>query len=144
MSRLTELQQIISQDTNDCILWHGAINPQGYGTLEIAHAGKVAHRVAWSLAHGRPIPEGLEIDHLCFVTACVNPKHLEAVTPRENTLRAQRHYGVKSGATACIKGHPFTDENTYYNPRGHRTCKPCRRERDRARSGRKKKAKVNS
>lgn len=31
-----------------------------------------------------PIPEELELDHLCNVKVCINPRHLEAVTHEEN------------------------------------------------------------
>lgn len=48
-----------------------------------------AHCVAYIRANG-PIPEGHHIDHLCRVTACINPAHLEAVLPRENVRRTSR------------------------------------------------------
>jgi hypothetical protein len=34
-----------------------------------------------------PVPEGLELDHLCRVTTCVRPSHLEPVTTGENVRR---------------------------------------------------------
>ena len=34
------------------------------------------------------IPDGLHLDHLCRVPACVNPEHLEPVTLAENNRRA--------------------------------------------------------
>lgn len=39
----------------------------------------LAHRVYYEQAKG-PIPQGLQIDHLCRMPACVNAEHLEAVT----------------------------------------------------------------
>jgi hypothetical protein len=44
------------------------------------------HRASYTLLVG-PIPDGLEIDHLCRVRSCVNPAHLEPVTPDENQRR---------------------------------------------------------
>jgi hypothetical protein len=46
-----------------------------------------AHRIAYVRAKG-PIPPGQHIDHLCRVTNCINPDHLEAVTPGENVRRS--------------------------------------------------------
>jgi hypothetical protein len=52
-----------------------------------------AYRVAHELAIG-PIPEGMEVDHLCFNPGCCNPAHLEAVTPAENKRRSLARRGV--------------------------------------------------
>jgi len=51
------------------------------------------HRVVWELLVG-PIPEGLELDHLCRVRICCNPDHLEPVTHRENLRRGAHGPGI--------------------------------------------------
>lgn len=73
-----------------CWLWTGAYEGlDGYGGVWVPSLGKVVktHRVAWELAHG-PIPDGAHVDHLCRVKRCVNPEHLEPVTPSVNAQRA--------------------------------------------------------
>lgn len=47
-----------------------------------------AHRVAYELSVG-PVPDGMELDHLCGNRGCVNPGHLEPVTRRENVMRSR-------------------------------------------------------
>jgi hypothetical protein len=86
------------------------------------------HRVAYELLVG-PIPEGLELDHLCRNTRCVNPEHLEPVTGRENLMRAVSSWAAKNAAkTHCPQGHPYDEENTKVKRDGGRACRACGRE----------------
>lgn len=67
-----------------CWLWIGPLNNKGYGTFN----RKYAHRVFYEQYKG-PIPNDLELDHLCRNTACVNPDHLEPVTHAINLRRSK-------------------------------------------------------
>ena len=118
-----------------CIEWTAGTNWVGYGVFHVDHTGRkvYAHRWAYEQAFG-PIPDGFHLDHLCRNTLCCNPDHLEPVTPRENLLRGVGFSAVNASKTHCLRGHPFSDENTYINPNdGSRHCRTCSRERDRAR-----------
>lgn len=108
-----------------CWLWTGAMK-NGYGSARVAGRTQVAHRLTWELAQG-PIPEGMHIDHLCRVRACVNPDHLEPVTVAENNRRMVRD--VYANATHCKRGHLWT-ENASIHPRGYRYCLACHRDRE--------------
>ncbi|TSD68108.1 HNH endonuclease signature motif containing protein [Aeromicrobium piscarium] len=71
--------------TETCWQWTGNVTGR-YGRLSFKGADTQAHR--WSYEHFvGPIPDGLEIDHTCENTRCVNPGHLEPVTGRENVRR---------------------------------------------------------
>jgi hypothetical protein len=82
--------------------------------------------VAWELARG-PIPEGLEIDHLCRRRLCVNPRHMAVVTHRENNARGMSLSAIAARQTHCAAGHPFDDANTYRPPGAPdtRMCRAC-------------------
>ena len=67
--------------TDDCWLWTANRTNAGYGHFWLDRRMVLAHRFAYELLIG-PIPDGLTLDHLCRVRACVNPAHLEAVTNR--------------------------------------------------------------
>lgn len=102
----------------------------GYGYIK-ADGISNAHRLAYELLVG-PIPDGLQIDHLCRVRNCVNPDHLEPVTAWENTMRSTAASALNARKTECLRGHPFSDENTYYSKDGRRYCRECGRIRGRA------------
>lgn len=71
-----------------CWLWTGATvksKTLRYGAFR-AMEQQLAHRVSHLLFKGS-IPEGFHVDHLCSTPLCVNPEHLEAVSPKENNRR---------------------------------------------------------
>lgn len=77
----------VTEDANGCWLWGGVLDKDGYGSFSPSHSTTVrAHRWSYEAMVGR-IPVGLELDHLCFVPACVNPFHLDPVTDLVNTER---------------------------------------------------------
>lgn len=110
------------EQTQTCWLWTGHL-VSGYGRFWLNGNSLQAHRYSYELLVG-PIPDGLHLDHVvdrgCTHTNCVNPAHLEPVTPGENTRRQRRH----TQRTHCVNGHP------YENNRGAgRRCIICHRER---------------
>lgn len=114
-------------ELGQCWIWTAGKMPRGYGVFHPTH-GKTtyAHRYAYEDLIG-PIPDGLHIDHLCRVTPCVNPAHLEAVTQQVNNARTCKD--------ECDNGHAFTEANTY-EWQGHRFCIACRRARSSGRDPR--------
>ncbi|MCU1617358.1 MAG: hypothetical protein JWO98_4898 [Frankiales bacterium] len=115
----------VSDGPNDCWLWTGEQTDDGYGRFSVHPVHIGAHRWAYSLLRAE-IPEGLDLDHLCRVTRCVNPWHLEPVTRAENIRRAF----VRE---VCGKGHGLSDaiERTR-DGRVARECRQCARDRKRA------------
>ena len=73
--------------TPTCWLWTGpTTGKSGYGRFWVGNQGFQAHRYIYEQLIDL-IPKNLQLDHLCRVRLCVNPKHLEPVTGRENQSR---------------------------------------------------------
>lgn len=119
--------------TESCWLWIGTKRTDGYGRFWTPGGDCYAHRFSYELVHGT-IPEGLTLDHLCRNHSCVNPAHLDPVTPRENVLRGDGPGGRNARKTHCIHGHAYTPENTHWRPGGGRECRTCKNARNKARA----------
>ncbi|MDE2107348.1 MAG: HNH endonuclease [Patescibacteria group bacterium] len=83
---------------------------------------RLAHVVSWELANKRQVPSGLQLDHKCRNRFCINPSHLEPVTPGENQRRGDHHNRRK---THCPSGHEYSLTNAILY-RGRRYCRQCR------------------
>ena len=84
------------RESSGCLVWQGAINSEGYGTVWHRDRTKLAHRLMWELTRG-PVPEGLEVMHTCDVRACIAVDHLQLGTHAENLEDAKRKGRIRSG-----------------------------------------------
>lgn len=124
----SDLERLLSRchQEGECLLWDGALVRGLYGAFYPSgqnHRQVYVHRFVYEHARG-PVPEGLELDHTCKNTRCVNIAHLEAVTHKENLRRAR--------LAVCRSGrHDLTDPaNVRWDADGNRRgCLRCWQER---------------
>jgi hypothetical protein len=114
-----------------CWIWKGARRTNGihgtYGGFWFENKLVLAHRFSYEVNKGK-IAKGLELDHSCKNTLCVNPNHLEAITHEENCDRGNSM--TKNFVTHCIRGHRFTEDYKISKNRRGRQCKICKNLRD--------------
>jgi hypothetical protein len=136
----------ISKDSKTgCWSWTGA-KIKGYP--HATHNGRsvLIHRFSYSIYVGK-IKPGLVVHHECRNKSCVNPKHLRAVTQRENLVADYYEARPFLSKTHCPHGHEMTPENTItvrYARRGSvgRRCGTCSRERARQYQARRRTARA--
>ena len=139
--RLRDFMRMVEKPAgiDGCWLWRGATSHTGHGVYQ----GHGAYRIAYEWMVGT-VSDGMVIDHLCRVPACVNPHHLEPVTQATNMKRAAIARAVEfQGNTViftpveyCRRGHVQNAEtrHEYRAPDGElfRICKVCKRMTDAA------------
>ncbi|WP_406263587.1 HNH endonuclease signature motif containing protein [Streptomyces chartreusis] len=134
------MSHIAQNGPDDCWPWTGTLSKTGYawtGTPGNRTGHVPAHRLVYETFVG-PIPDGLDIDHLCHVAEqckggftcphrrCCNPKHLAPEDPVANTMRGNSPAAINARKTHCKNGHAFDAANTLVSRAGKRTCRRCR------------------
>lgn len=117
-----------------CWLWMGSLSSKdpnkAYGTLHDKGKSLRASRIAWELANGKPFPSERMACHTCDNPRCVNPEHIYPGTARDNALdaihRGRQHFPNRT-KTHCVRGHPFSGDNFYFDKDGERVCRACKR-----------------
>lgn len=123
-----------------CHNWTKNLHVCGYGRVTYRGRSHWTHRAAFEISNG-PVPEGLELDHLCRNRACCNPEHLEPVTHKVNTLRGVSPFAENARKTHCNRGHRLEGDNVrLVERRGtvERHCRTCNRLAVRAYAARKR------
>ena len=131
---------------DECWNWTRARQTRGlkYGIIGIgsrldgSKRAVLAHRLAWQLTHGPLARQGLKVLHRCDNPLCCNPAHLFLGTQADNVadmFSKGRQNSANAAKTHCLRGHPFSDENTdrrIYYGHSRRYCRTCQRDYRRA------------
>lgn len=125
MKPKSAVQYVVDEKTG-CWLWQRTLIKGGYGQFQKNGVKKAAHVHFWEAENG-PVPDGLELDHLCRRPSCVRPSHCEPVTHAENQRRRA------ATVVKCPAGHDYDERNTHVKKTGARVCRACNRDKMRAR-----------
>jgi len=125
-------QKYIPEPNTGCWLWLGCCDDDGYAKFSVHGVVERAIRWVYRQLRGK-IPREKQLDHVCRTRCCVNPDHLEPVTPRENTLRGESVPAQNARKTHCLRGHELAGNNLLPYERRRRVCRACRSHRRRNR-----------
>lgn len=112
---------------DECWEWIGTTTPEGHGRLHVGGRPVSAHRLSLKM-QGVEIPKGFHVHHICENPPCVNPEHLEVVSPADHKRRHRR--------THCRQGHLLAETVVSDNDRRCLTCINEGRRRRRKAKGR--------
>ena len=119
----------VIQTTGGCWEWQGARNKDGYGAVGIRDGNQRVHRLSYEANIG-PIGD-MCVLHSCDNPPCCNADHLFLGTRKQNmadmVAKGRQGRNGNQNKTHCIKGHPFSTENTFINLKGSRVCLTCKR-----------------
>lgn len=111
-------------EATGCWTWIKGRNQRGYGKFAVTPSDQwYAHRFAYVWFVG-PIEIGKQVDHICQNPSCVNPLHLQLLSPKDNNAKSNSPSAKNKKKTHCIHGHEFSKENTFY-VENRRQCKVC-------------------
>ena len=126
----THSEKPLTDVAGDCLIWEGAVQSSGYGSVTDGRGGTaLVHRAIFEDSV-RNLKWGETLDHICRRPLCVNVEHFEPVSRAENSRR--RH----AAQTQCKEGHSLSGENvrmvTRSNGYTYRVCIECHRISNRA------------
>ncbi len=110
-----------------CALAEGRTDRDGY----VFHGKKRAHTVAWEAANG-PVPDGMELDHLCRRRNCTALHHLELVTRGQNEMR--KSWKRRATRKACPRGHDMATNRVVIQETSGVVCRSCNQEASESRT----------
>lgn len=105
-----------------CWLWTGRADKRDGRAMVWRGKTPVSAQRAVYEDHVGPIPDGLELDHMCRRPACVAPHHAEPVTRSENEKRKLFSYRIKR--KQCPNGHDLALQRVI-TPEGGIVCREC-------------------
>lgn len=114
----------VLKSADGCWLWQGPLNKGGYGQFYLDGQQGHAHRAAYKMFVA-PVPDGMVVDHICRVRACVNPVHLRPLTNAENVLIGVGITAKNLTKTHCKRGHELAGDNLIPNKDSKRICRTC-------------------